>query len=133
MRTILILLLSAIPAFCEMSVMLTGGTNNVSATTTNTYTQPAFFSRTGNLGIGMHLKLDGAGTTAVVLRLDRSVDGTNWVTGGAVNRYVLTPAGTTTVGLVTNVTVGGVRFWRPGTLENDNATAITNLIIKLSD
>lgn len=120
-------------SFGYLDTMVSGGTNNVAATTTNTYTGPIFEQRTGNLSIGMCLALDGAGTTGVVLKLDRSVDGTNWVAGGAVNRYLLTPAATATVMLATNVSVGAVRFWRVGSVENDNATAVTNLIIKFCD
>lgn len=111
----------------------TGGTNIIAATVTNTTTAvtsaiPA--TRGSTLTIQPTLYLSGAGTTAVVISLDTSVDGSEWQSGAY--RVSITPAGATKVGTITNLSLGSVGFVRVGSIENPNANSITNLIVRYS-
>ena len=71
----------------------------------------------------------GAGTTAVTFDVDWSGDATNWVTG--YGRISVTPAGTATVTGIWSTNVGPVGYIRIANVGNPNASAITNLNLKV--
>lgn len=74
------------------------------------------------------LKLTGAGTTAIVLKFDSSVDRVKWMTG--THSVTITPAGTSEVTDVENVTIGAIPFLRLSSVENPNSAAATNITVK---
>jgi len=105
----------------------TGGTNHIPASSTNTFNSVITLTKHADFTLQITYKLNAAGTTANVFKFDHSPDGTNW-TANALNASV-TPAGTSTVHLGTNMTVNGTGYWRLGTVENANSAALTNLQI----
>lgn len=108
---------------------LTGGTNNVALTSTNSAVGIVIpVVRANNVAITANFKLTGAGTTAVVFRLDESVDGATWES--SAYSLSVTPAGTSTVVGVGNIAVNGIGYLRLQTIENPNATSVTNLVFK---
>ncbi len=125
----------AVSAFAQLSIetvpTLTGGTNFVAATSTNTgYAIPITVTRAGNVSIQPILKLQGAGTSVVVMRVDRSVDGNTWE--AAAHSLSVTMAGTAVATSVTQIACNGTAFYRISSIENPNATALTNILVKYS-
>lgn len=74
------------------------------------------------------LKLTGAGTTAIVLKFDSSVDRVKWATG--THSVTITPAGTSEVTDVENVTIGAIPYLRLSSVENPNSATATNVAVK---
>lgn len=110
--------------------LLSGGTNNIPAATTNTATTYTLGRFPGSqTAISADVKLNGAGTSAVTFIFDRSLDGSNWDTGTTYTLSI-TANGTNTVTGITNLTVGGVGYLRLKSLGNANASAVTNLTMK---
>ena len=110
-----------------------GGTLNIAATSTNTTmsaTNLAVIEATRALDIAIQpeFKLTGAGTSAVILKFDTSIDNSRWTV--ATHAISVTAAGTTVVSKATNITLGGIGYLRLSQVENPNGTAITNLAIK---
>jgi hypothetical protein len=106
-------------------------TNNVAATATNTYQANSgviVATRQEYLPVAVKYSYHAApvgGTPSVVLRLERSVDNSNWET---TPFHVLTASGATnTCTWMTNLTVGGMPYFRISTIENTNSAVITNL------
>lgn len=107
---------------------LNGGTNHIPATATNTLNSPITLTKHGDFALFINFKLNGAGTSVAIFRFEHSVDGTNY-TANAHNLSI-TANGTTAVsGGPTNLTVGPTGYWRLATVENPNASAITNLVV----
>ena len=109
-----------------------GGTANFAAATTNAaLTAPVLsFTRATYGTVQISLKLDGSGTSAVVFQFDESLDNTNWV---PLTRSIsVTPAGTTAVSALSNLTIGGAGYLRLRYIGNPNASNITNLTMKYS-
>lgn len=130
---LLVLLVLVFPAAAQSysvnSTTLAGGTNNVPLASTNAAVAIVIpVVRANNVAITASFKLTGAGTTAVVFRLDESVDGSTWES--SAHSLSVTPAGTTTVVGVGNVAVNGIGYLRLQTIENPNATSVTNLVFK---
>lgn len=103
-------------------------TNTVPANTTNSSPGSAIIdaSRVSQFSLQFALKLVGAGTTAIPFTVQRSVDGANWVTGFSIS---VTPSGTNTASALTNVITGAIPYWKVSAVQNDNASAITNLVV----
>lgn len=122
----------AIPAQAQYDIRVTslnGGTNNLAATSTNSSVGVLIeATRSANVVFQPIFKLDGAGTTAVTFVLDQSADNANWISG--THSITVTPAGTSTVSVSTNISVGAVGFLRLNQIRNPNASAITNLTFK---
>jgi hypothetical protein len=110
---------------------LNGGTNNIAATSANVLLAGQYPIRGGNTGVQLSGKLTGAGTSAVTIALDTSVDGANW--NLLTHTLVLTAAGTTAVTKVSNVDFGGIAYLRVNYVTNANATAVTNLNFKFTN
>jgi hypothetical protein len=138
MKSKIILLCSTL-AFCAFLVtparaqgygvsVVLGGTNNVAAATTNSsFATVIPATRATDIAVQPSFKLTGSGTSAVVLKFDESADNANW-TANAVSISV-TAAGTATVSKVSNFALGGIGYLRLSTVENPNASAVTNLSI----
>lgn len=109
---------------------LAGGTNNVAATTTNTSFAVILSSqgRGPYMAVQPSFKLIGAGTSAVVFKFDESVDGTIWDL--AAHTISVTASTTNVVTTLAPITLGAIGYLRLTTIENPNATAITNLTLK---
>lgn len=104
---------------------LDGGTNHIPAAATNTLNSPITLTRYDQMAIQLVFKLNGSGTSATVWNFDHSADGTNYTTGALA--LSLSANGTTAVTITTNITVNATGYWRLRTVENPNASAITNL------
>lgn len=113
-------------------VSILGGTANSPASTDNTtfYTtnSTVMASKAVEMAIQVDFKLQGAGTSAVIFRFDESNDGISWT--GSTRLMTNTAAGATLVSKVQTFTVGAVGFLRLASINNANATAVTNLVIK---
>lgn len=83
-------------------------------------------SRVTQFALGGLVKLQGAGTSAVTYTVARSLDQSNWQTSFTL---AVTAAGTTVVPWGTNVTCGAFPYWKITSLQNGNATALTNHIV----
>ena len=114
----------------QATTILNGGTNNVAAATTNSsVAQIIGLTRFDSAVFEVNFKLTGAGTSAVVYKIDESADGTNWVTNTR-SLSVTANGGTTVVGL-TNFTVNSVGYLRWNVIEQPNANALTNHVVRV--
>lgn len=140
MRTKYILALAPIAAFLLVAPaygqnnilpsLVAGGTTNIAATTTNTGLAFGAFVLPPDskvMSVALTCKLTGAGTSAVRLYLDKSIDNSNWATNAA--NCTVTSAGTVAQTSITDIDSGGARFWRLSGLGNANANAATNFVI----
>jgi hypothetical protein len=110
---------------------LNGGTNNVSAAGTNTYTTDISAPKTANFGLVLDFKLNGAGTGNVDFKLTPTDSAGNLSTlTGEVRLYRIVANGTTTVRSITNVPALGISGYRLS-IENTNAAAVTNITAKV--
>lgn len=122
---------SAQAQYTIQSTTLNGGTNNVAASTTATMTAPVLsFTRSTYGTVQASYVLTGAGTSAVVFTFDESLDGTTWVP--STRTLSVTASGTTAVSGLSNYLMGGSGYLRLKSVNNANATAVTNLAIKFS-
>lgn len=103
-------------------------TNVVPATTTNTSPGTAVIdaTRVKDVSVQWVLRLTGAGTTAIPFVVQRSVDGANWATAFTIS---VTPSGTNWATVMTNINAQAVPYYRIYSIQNDNASAITNLAV----
>jgi hypothetical protein len=118
-------------------VILNGGTNNVgaAASTNSTYASVSQTAASFNvpnhatLPVQVSFKLAGSGTTAVVFKFDESIDGSVWV----ANAYSIsvTANGTNVVANTGKFTLDGMPYLRLQTIEQPNATALTNLTLTI--
>jgi len=120
--------------------ILAGGTNNVAGTAMNVYTNStnvtAIIAPTKSeylpLMIGYKDVTGNVGTAPTVLFLfQRSLDGSTWELN--TNGLTISIAGSTNAltpnVVVTNLTVGGIGYYRLYGVLNTNGTALTNLTI----
>jgi hypothetical protein len=109
--------------------LLAGGTNNIAATSTNTYTEAIDVGR--NPGICLLTSFAGrdAGELVVTLVLKRSLNGST-LEDAQTYRVAVTASGTATVRAMTNLTVGFEQFLVLTAVENLNTNAITNLVVQ---
>ncbi len=109
---------------------LNGGTNNVAAATTNTYSLPSFPVIYGKeVSFLVSAQMAANTNTDLVFVFDRSVDAVNWET----NTFSLTLTCNTTnqSQLGTNFNAGGYPFYRLDSIQNPNTqSATTNVIVK---
>ena len=105
-------------------------TNAIPATTTNTTIRSSTISVTAGLNVAIQaqLNLADAGTTAIVLKFDESLDAANWES--SAHSVTITPNGTNTVTTVANVALNAIGFLRLSSVENPNSEAIENLVVK---
>lgn len=110
-----------------ITTTLNGGTNNVAASTTNSYTTHAVFTAAYSSDIALQpiFKLTGSGTSAVVFVFDISLDGSNWYSSAFT--ISVTAAGTSTVTKTASQSLGSQPYVRLSSIQNPNASAITNL------
>jgi hypothetical protein len=110
-----------------------GPTANSPASTDNTtwYTTNSAViavTKASDVALQVDSKLQGAGTSAVIFRFAASADGASWTSS-----YLLvtnTANGTTLVSSTRNLTLGGIGFLRLESINNANATAVTNLFVR---
>lgn len=104
-------------------------TNAIPATTTNSTIRGTIVATHAvDIAVQASFVLGGAGTTAVVLKFDESIDNVNW-TAAAVS-ISITANGTSSVSKVSNFTIGGIGYLRLSSVENPNASAIASLAVK---
>jgi hypothetical protein len=114
--------------FDFLTSSLNGGTNAVAAASTNSVTTPTFtVAYSSDIALQPSFKLQGSGTSAVVFKFDTSLDGTVWQ--AASFNISITPAGTALVTKVVSTAIGSTPYVRLSSIENPNATAITNLML----
>ena len=117
---------------------LTGDTNNIAATATNTYaasvaTAGFTVDKAGYISIGTQFKATGANSGNVILTFVPTDSSTNGSTIAAEAITLTIPAnGTTQVNSVTNVFIGGTPTLLLKTAGNTGASAITNLLIRVN-
>lgn len=110
-----------------VNTVISGGTNNVAATATNTYTLPVMNLRQDEqIGVFISFKMPVAGNSNCTVRFARSLNGTTWETTPSL---VVTA---TTTNFCTNLTFGAVGYLRPATVENVNIVALTNVTVSYS-
>lgn len=109
-------------------------TYSVAATTTNTTIASsniiAAVTRSSYVTLQPIFKLQGAGSSAVVFVFDESTDGSTWES--AAHTVSITADTTNQVTLVQNVQLEGIGFLRLGAVRNPNASAVTNMSVKIS-
>lgn len=113
----------------DIPTTLTGGTNNLAATTTNaagTGVAMVIPSRSRIVTVQLTGGLTGAGTSAVTAFLDKSIDNVYFVNQ---TNFSFTAAGTATNTALYDLDTGGARFYKVR-LGNANATALTNVTVK---
>lgn len=111
--------------------VLAGGTNNVAAAATNTTTADIVVSRSDGAGLFLSAKALAAHTGNVIFVFKRGVDSAA-VESAETFRVTLVAAGTATVNLFTNLTIGHEQFLRLTAIENDTAVAVTNIVVKVA-
>jgi len=139
MRRHLILIVALLALACARSqaqvryslvTLLAGGTNNVGAPATNSYSLP--INCTAQTEVPLLFKLTCSGTNSynVGFFLSRSVDGTNWDSSTAPIQIPVAANGTNSVLLSTNLVVGAMGWLRLDTVANTNdASYVTNLVV----
>lgn len=125
--------LLALPALGldTISSSLNGGTANVAASTTNSYTTQAVFAPVYSSDIGLAVSFVGSAASvsnAVTLVFDTSLDNSKW--NNAYFTVAVTPSGTSEV--VKNVTqaLGSIPYVRLSAIRNPNAGYLTNILLK---
>lgn len=103
-------------------------TNNTSAYPTNAIINAP---QGKDVAIQFVSALSGAGTTANTVTIQESVDRENWMT---LMAFTATPAGTTPVTVVTNLSIGAAPYLRVYSIANANANTgyITNYTVKVN-
>jgi hypothetical protein len=103
----------------------------IAATATNTTVRASIpATRADNLGLQASFVLAGSGTSAVVLKFDESLDGSNWES--AAHSLTVTANGTNSVVGVSTIALNGIGYLRLSSVENPNGQAINSLVIKYS-
>jgi hypothetical protein len=117
----------ALPASAQFRIEAVTATNTIPAATTNSLTATVMDStRVSEMALQINSRLGGAGTSAVVYTVQKSVDGSRYVTAFTLSA---TANGTNYVAVITNITTQAVPYWKVTQVENPNASAITNLAI----
>lgn len=113
--------------------LLSGGTNNVAAATTNTYSSVVNCHLQENVGVALSFAATGTNTSTIVFRLKPSLDATTTDNVGTAFDISVAANGTNTVSVVTNLSVGAIGYLVHTKVENPNATsAITNVTLSYS-
>lgn len=109
--------------------LLAGGTNNVAAATTNTYTITLDCRKLTEVGLTLQFKGRSTNASDIVFTFYRSADGTNYST---VNPHLvtLTADTTNTVTCVTNLTVGNIGWLKLTSIGNPSeGDQLTNVLV----
>lgn len=102
-------------------------TNTVAAASTNSSLAVGISCKENNhLALSIRTKLAGSGSTAVNYLFTGTVDGTNY-SSATYATVSVTPNGTTAVQTITNLDVSGLAAIRLESIQNPNASALTNL------
>lgn len=96
----------------------------IAASATNTTVRASIpATRSANLGLQGTISLAGAGTSAVVLKFDESLDGANWES--AAHSLTITANGTNSVTTVSTIALNAIGYLRLSSVENPNAQVLT--------
>lgn len=136
-----LLLACSLPATAQqyqvLSTIAAGGTYQIGPTnslTTSNINGVVSATKWDEFLLAINFKLNGAGTTPINFTWQRSADGTSYGTtlGDGQGSFTITPAGTTQVNFLTNITMGSAGYWRLSYITNASGAneAITNLVIK---
>lgn len=121
-----------IPSVLAQFVYVNGGTNNVLASTTNTYNVTGVFGTSRMLSMSLSAAFNGGGGTnsgTLVAWFDYSADGTHWVSNAQSATLVLSGTGAATS--ITSFDSYGVAAWRLATTVNtNNWLSITNTLVQ---
>ena len=110
--------------------LVAGGTNNVAAATTNSYTGVLTLTRQREVALQISFSSTGTNTSSIVFVLDPSVDGNTYDTANNDYNVTIAANGTNVVPFVTNLTVGAIGYLRLASVENPNgASALTNVSV----
>ncbi len=125
--------LLALPAFSfdTLTSTLNGGTANVTANTTNSYTTQAFFAPVYSSDIALAVSFVGSAaavSNAVTLVFDTSLDNLEWNT--AYFTLAVTPNGTSKVTRNVTQALGSIPYVRLSAIRNPNAGFLTNILLK---
>jgi len=125
----------ALPAHAQKAGLygtsLNGGTNNIAATATNTYTIDIPVGEFDSVGLQLSAKPLSTSTGTLPFRISKSCDGGSSFESVPSLSSTITFAGT---GQVTNISVfsvPGVSHLRIVSGENTNAMAVTNILAKV--
>lgn len=123
---------SAQSSYGEVS-LLAGGTNNIAAAQTNTYSGKLVSAKLGD-EVGLFVSLKGVAATPGVpvatFVFDKSLDGVNFPTdtGNRFSFDVLL-SGTSERSVVTNLNLGAIGFLRLREIRSTNSVALTNITV----
>lgn len=125
--------LLALPAlgFDTVSSSLNGGTANVAASTTNSYTTQSVFAPVYSSDIALAVSFVGSAASvsnAVTLVFDTSLDNSKW--SPAYFTISVTPTGTSEVTKNITQALGSIPYVRLSAIRNPNAGFLTNVLIK---
>lgn len=122
---------AALPAVAQQYELKSfGAATNYAAETTNSITSAKVTLTKHDLtAVEVSFNLDGSGTSAVVVKVHESLDGTNF-DDTVLQSISLTASGTNTVRAIVPLNVGAVGYLGVRSLENPNASGITNLVIR---
>lgn len=107
-------------------------TNSATSNYVVSATTPVVASVRGanKVGIGVKNQYNGAGSTAIIYKFSKSVDGSNFETTPSI-LVTNTPNGTTATYYFTEATVSGCAAIKLETIVNGSAAAITNGFVKI--
>jgi hypothetical protein len=129
---LVVMVLVAIPAADAQQYGTTTHTltNTIAATTTSTVSTAAYtITKNGEVAVSVSCKLTAAGTDNSQWVFETGVDGSTY--DGPTHTITLANAGTTTVNVTSNVTVGALGYIRLRSIGNpDNDGVLTNAVVK---
>ena len=120
-------------AYAGTTTLISGGTNNVAATATNTYSLRIDVPRTREFALQVSAKPIVTNVVTLSFRLYPSLDGT---TSSSTEPVLVSLSGTTnaaspsSVSLITNITAGAVPYYILKPVGNTEGVAATNLTVK---
>lgn len=113
--------------------LLSGGTVNVAAATTNSYAYNLDCKHQDSVGVLLSFTSVGTNSSAIVFRLKPSLDAVTSDNQGTSYDITVAANGTNTVTVCTNIAVGGIGFLMLTAVENPNASkALTNVTFSYS-
>lgn len=125
--------LLALPAlgFDTINSSLNGGTANVPANTTNSYTTQAVFVPAYSSDVALAVSFVGSAaavSNAVTLVFDTSLDNSKW--NSAYFTIAVTPNGTSEVTKTVTQALGSIPYVRLSAIRNPNGGFLTNVLLK---
>ena len=114
----------------DIQTVVSGTTNSVYSSRTNSYSTVIPVVKASNAGFGFSGVLLSAGTGNTTVVMDSSADNVTWKVGS--HTIVFAMNGTTSVTAVTNMTLGALGYLRLSSIINANTNTLTNIVFKVS-